>query len=637
MEANDPFVSRRPGLLMSRSGPELVLRSRGDGAELRLNATAALLWLLCDGELRESEILARVRELYPDQADEVAAEVPDALDSLRRQGLLRDRAAVTAPRPVLRVAFSGLDDESDYLAWMLSYRYDVLVVGPESIPDIQFFSPRAEDSEDSLVDRDRTLRVFCGSASELPEPSDCDFGLASGGEDGDRRLALPSWCFFVDWGRDLAGHPALARFAPRILGERFAVALARAPETDVPAPATAAAAPVVRAVFGRASLTIGMATYDDYDGVYFTVQALALYHPELRAELEILIVDNHPKGPESDALRGLAGAVSGARYLPVSETRGTAVRDVVFREARTPYVLCLDSHVLVDPGALARLLDYFEGNPGCRDLLQGPLLYDDHATISTHFDPVWSEGMFGVWGTDERGRDPEAEPFEIPMQGLGLFACRRDAWPGLNPRFRGFGGEEGYLHEKFRRQGGRALCLPFLRWLHRFPRPHGIRFPNILEDRVRNYLLGAHELGQATTALESHFRDLLGDAIYERVEDRVLAEIAGPFHVFDAVYVVEYDADVEPQLKSLGIDHLARRFSASDRDQARRLIVERADRWGFESVLILDGGSLSTPEAASRLAASLEELRGREWEVFTLGGSAAYRRSAYPRLLAETP
>jgi hypothetical protein len=27
------------------------------------------------------------------------------------------------------------------------------------------------------------------------------------------------------------------------------------------------------------ALSIGMATYDDYDGVYFSVQAIRLYHP----------------------------------------------------------------------------------------------------------------------------------------------------------------------------------------------------------------------------------------------------------------------------------------------------------------------------------------------------------------------
>ncbi len=73
--------------------------------------------------------------------------------------------------------------------------------------------------------------------------------------------------------------------------------------------------------------------------------------------------------------------------------------------------------------------------------------------------------MWGIWGTDPRGLDPEGEPFEIPMQGMGVFSCRQSAWQGFNPLFRGFGGEEGYIHEKFRQAGGRCLCLPWLRWI----------------------------------------------------------------------------------------------------------------------------------------------------------------------------
>ncbi len=52
--------------------------------------------------------------------------------------------------------------------------------------------------------------------------------------------------------------------------------------------------------------------------------------------------------------------------------------------------------------------------------------------------------MYGIWGADPRAADPVAPPFEIGMQGLGAFACRRFAWNGLNPRLRGFGGEEGF-------------------------------------------------------------------------------------------------------------------------------------------------------------------------------------------------
>ncbi|MGL1784034.1 hypothetical protein ACSTG0_23510, partial [Vibrio parahaemolyticus] len=86
-------------------------------------------------------------------------------------------------------------------------------------------------------------------------------------------------------------------------------------------------------------------------------------------------------------------------------------------------------------------------------------------------------------GTDPAGAEPDLPPFEIPMQGMGLFACRRDAWAGFNPDFRGFGGEEGYIHEKFRQRGGKVLCLPFLRWMHRFNRPLGLPYPNVWADR----------------------------------------------------------------------------------------------------------------------------------------------------------
>jgi hypothetical protein len=133
--------------------------------------------------------------------------------------------------------------------------------------------------------------------------------------------------------------------------------------------------------------------------------------------------------------------------------------------------------------------------------------------------------MYGCWATDERGKDPDAAPFEIPMQGLGLFACRKSAWPGFNSRFRGFGGEEGYLHEKFRQAGGRVLCLPFLRWMHRFHRPMGIPYVNTWEDRLRNYLIGFNEVGWNTQPVEEHFTELLGQGAAVALIARVKAQI----------------------------------------------------------------------------------------------------------------
>jgi hypothetical protein len=260
-----------------------------------------------------------------------------------------------------------------------------------------------------------------------------------------------------------------------------------------------------------------MATYDDYDGAYFTLQALRMGHRDLDGDLEFVIVDNHPGGPCSGALARLATAVDGCRYVPRGEWSGTAIRNAVFEEASSPFVMCVDSHVLVAPGALSKLLAWFESDPDSRDLVQGPMVHDDMRTLATHMDPRWRSGMFGVWAEDERARDADAPAFEIPMQGMGLFACSRSAWPGFHSGFRGFGGEEGYIHEKFRRRGGRTLCLPFLRWMHRFGRPHGTAYVNRWEDRMRNYLIGFSELGLDVAAMEAHFAELLGTANAARI------------------------------------------------------------------------------------------------------------------------
>ncbi|MEP1209867.1 MAG: glycosyltransferase family 2 protein [Rhizobiaceae bacterium] len=283
--------------------------------------------------------------------------------------------------------------------------------------------------------------------------------------------------------------------------------------------------PAITPSRGVKRLTIGMATYDDFDGVYFTLQSLRLHHQKILDEAEIIVVDNNPTGVTAQHLKQLDEVAPNLRYIPFEKTTGTsASRDLIFREASGEYVVVMDCHVLLAPGSLDQLDRYFADHPDCPDLLQGPLLMDDLQSFSTQFDPVWEKGMYGNWGSDERGRDPNSDPFEIPMQGLGLFASRRAAWPGFNPRFRGFGGEEGYIHEKFRRNGGRALCLPFLRWVHRFKRLQGVPYPIIWEDRIRNYLIGFDEVGLPRQPIIDHFSDFVGKQLTQTVVDAVKAE-----------------------------------------------------------------------------------------------------------------
>ncbi len=266
------------------------------------------------------------------------------------------------------------------------------------------------------------------------------------------------------------------------------------------------------------ALTVGMATYDDFDGVYFTIQALRLY--QNLADSEILVIDNYG----CDDTQKFVESVSGARYIRATEVVGTAVRELVFTHANGEAVLCIDSHILFVPGAIARLRQYFADHPATQDLLQGPLLYDDLTSISTHFNPEWRSQMWGTWGADPRGHDAEGEAFDIPSQGLGVFSCRREAWPGFNPAFRGFGGEEGYIHEKFRQRGGRTLCLPWLRWVHRFGRPKGVPYPLTVEMKLRNYIIGFTELGLDTTEAEAHFAEFLSPGRVTKVKAEALAD-----------------------------------------------------------------------------------------------------------------
>ncbi|MEO8487531.1 MAG: glycosyltransferase [Betaproteobacteria bacterium] len=418
----------------------------------------------------------------------------------------------------------------------------------------------------------------------------------------------------------------------------------------------------------KRKLCIGMATYDDYDGVYFSVQAIRVFHPEIADQVELLVIDNNPTGRCAEGLKNLDAWVPNYRYVPESEMRGTAARDLIFREAAADYVLVMDCHVLIVPGALQRLLDYFDGNPDCADLLQGPLLYDDLSNLSTHFEPVWRQGMYGIWATDPRGMDPEAPPFEIPMQGLGVFACRKDAWPGFNPRFRGFGGEEGYIHEKFRQAGAKALCLPFLRWIHRFHRPMGIPYAANWYQRVRNYSIGHQELGLDRAPIEAHFNDLLGEPETAAYKARINHEIGSPLYMFDGVYAARQHGPALGNLSEnreaferLGIgDRVIATESASidsgddddahalERVLAHREIIERAKRQGLRSVLIIESANGLERALLADGHDVLKALCSDAWGVFLFTAppsesgfpgycAAAYHESVYDHVLEQIP
>jgi hypothetical protein len=267
-------------------------------------------------------------------------------------------------------------------------------------------------------------------------------------------------------------------------------------------------------------LTIGMAVYDDFNGAYFSLQAARLYHPEVFDDLEFIILDNNPYSAHGKELKGFveqhlrdSNDKPNGRYIPITDKVSTSIRDKTFTESNTPYTLNMDCHVLVAPGAFKKLIDFYEERPETNDLYHGPMLYDNLRgdMSSTHMDPVWRAQMFGIWASDKRGYDPDGEPFEIPMHGMGLWTCRTESWAGFNPLFRGFGGEEGYIHQKVHDRGDKVWCLPFLQWMHRFQRPDGVKYVLTVENKVRNYLISAYELGTDPEAVVDHFKEYIND------------------------------------------------------------------------------------------------------------------------------
>jgi hypothetical protein len=133
------------------------------------------------------------------------------------------------------------------------------------------------------------------------------------------------------------------------------------------------------------------------------------------------------------------------------------------------------------------------------------MYYDDLKTKATHMNPDWRCEMFGTWAYDPQ--ETQGIPFDIPMHGLGLFSCKKDRWLGFHPLFKGFGGEEGYIHEKYRQQGRRCLNLPWMGWAHRFGRPKGVSYRLALEDKIKNYIFGHIELGKDLQEIYDHFTE----------------------------------------------------------------------------------------------------------------------------------
>lgn len=311
-------------------------------------------------------------------------------------------------------------------------------------------------------------------------------------------------------------------------------------------------------------LSIGIAHHDDFDGAWFTIQDIRkelLFNnrKDLLDQIEFVIVENNTGSDHAESLKNFAVSnLSNNRSLSynICRTEGTSVsRNSIIENSNGEFVLVLDCHVLLCPTleVIKKLFQFIDSEPE-DNLYCGPLVADDGMSIYTHFTNSWSGSNLGKWELawrcncekfyfeivdDNTIKDvlssevvdkcpscgfqynqnirqeiiknatpcghSETEPFEIKSQGLGCFFVKKNSWPGFNEHSRGFGGEEFYIHEKYRKLGKKSLCLPFLKWMHRFDRPDGINYKLAIEHIIRNYILEFIELELDLSPLFDHF------------------------------------------------------------------------------------------------------------------------------------
>jgi len=284
-------------------------------------------------------------------------------------------------------------------------------------------------------------------------------------------------------------------------------------------------------------LTVGMAVYDDLKGLALTIQALRFTIPqELLKQTQLIVSNNNATSADGQAISAFVHSVGAdvspqafannanrdqwrtdygrysfghVHHLDANGMQGTAYpREQIFRFAEGEVVVCVDAHVILSPGTLPAILKYFDENPASQDLVHGPMLLDNLVEYHSKMTAGWGAGMYGKWGGDPEAAKVGGPAFEIPAMGLGLFSCRKNAWLGFSEQFCGFGGEEWYIHDKFRQAGRKVLCLPDAIWWHYFGDQSKIRpYDSCLEKRFWNYLVARRELGQPIDDVIAHFRE----------------------------------------------------------------------------------------------------------------------------------
>jgi hypothetical protein len=150
---------------------------------------------------------------------------------------------------------------------------------------------------------------------------------------------------------------------------------------------------------------------------------------------------------------------------------------------------------------------------------------------------------------------------------------------------------------------------------------------------VRNYLAGWRELGWDTSAVSTHFQELLGETDAGALLTQARRELASPFSIFDAIFCLNLDD------QRARWDAMTRRFRALDiawrverapavatpgnhhagHALSFRQIVDRAKTRGYRNLLLVEDDAIFLDSTVDVLRSVVGDLDGRQWDLLYLG------------------
>ena len=85
-----------PECLLENMDGELLLYNPINTTTLHLNGSSAVVWDLCDGKQTVESIVASLQDAFPDQSDQIAADVETVIADLVLQSALVEVLAQTS-------------------------------------------------------------------------------------------------------------------------------------------------------------------------------------------------------------------------------------------------------------------------------------------------------------------------------------------------------------------------------------------------------------------------------------------------------------------------------------------------------------------------------------------------------------